>query len=76
MTIIIFLMKNLIKEMPLQMKNTVIGTAIAIFAFRAVPNIGPGNGWFEIDILGFDIAFSGHFCFSTYINFTCRIFSN
>ena len=57
MTIIIFLMKNLIKEMPLQMKNTVIGTAIAIFAFRAVPNIGPGNGWFEIDILGFDQQF-------------------
>lgn len=57
MAIIVFLMKNLIKELPKKIRNTIIGTAIAIFAFRSVPSIGPGLGWFEIDILGFDQQF-------------------
>lgn len=35
----------------------VIGTAIIIFVFRAMPNPGPGITWFEIDILGFDQQF-------------------
>jgi len=56
-TIVIFLMKNLIKELPKKLKNTIIGTSIAIFAFRAVPSMGPGVGWFEIDILGFNQQF-------------------
>jgi hypothetical protein len=34
-----------------------VGTAIIIFVFRAVPSPGPGIGWFEIDDLGFDQQF-------------------
>jgi hypothetical protein len=34
-----------------------VGTAIIIFVFRAVPLTGPGVAWFEIDVLGFDQQF-------------------
>lgn len=55
--IVTFLMQNLLKNISPSMKNTIIGTAIIIFAFRSVPGIGAGIGWFEIDILGFDQKF-------------------
>ncbi len=55
--IVIFLMKNLLKKISPNIKNTIVGTAIAIFAFRSVPSIGAGMSWFEIDILGFDQGF-------------------
>ena len=35
----------------------IIGTAIIIFVFRAMPGPGPGLGWFEIDELGFNEQF-------------------
>ena len=34
-----------------------IGTAIIIFAFRAMPGVGQGGTWFEIDVLKFDQEF-------------------
>ena len=55
--IILFLMSKLITELPKKQINTIIGTAIIIFVFRAVPNPGPGLSWFEIDELGFNEQF-------------------
>jgi hypothetical protein len=57
MLIILFLMKKLIVELPEESRLMVMGTAIVIFVFRAMPGPGPGLGWFEIDILGFDQQF-------------------
>ena len=57
MLIILFLMKKLIVELPEESRFMVVGTAIVIFVFRAMPGPGPGLGWFEIDILGFDQQF-------------------
>ncbi len=57
MTIILFLMHRLLQELPEQQRNTLIGTAIIIFVFRAVPLPGAGATWWEIDILGFDQRF-------------------
>ena len=57
LSIVIFLMQNLIKNISTNFKNTIIGTAVVIFAFRSVPGVGAGMGWFEIDILGFDQSF-------------------
>ena len=34
-----------------------IGTATIIFVFRAMPGVGQGGSWFEIDILEFDQEF-------------------
>ncbi len=55
--IVIFLMKNLLKKISPTIRTTIIGTAVIVFMFRAVPGIGAGMGWFEIDILGFDQSF-------------------
>ena len=57
MLIILFLMKKLIIELPKESRFMVVGTAIVIFVFRAMPSPGPGLGWFEIDVLGFDQQF-------------------
>ena len=57
MLIILFLMKKLIIELPKESRFIVVGTAIIIFIFRAMPGPGPGLGWFEIDVLDFDQQF-------------------
>ena len=57
MLIILFLMKKLIVELPEESRLMIMGTAIVIFVFRAMPGPGPGLGWFEIDVLGFDQQF-------------------
>jgi hypothetical protein len=36
-----------------------MGIAIIIFIFRAMPGIGAGASWWQIDVLGFDEAFFG-----------------
>jgi hypothetical protein len=38
-------------------RRALLGTAIIIFAFRAVPLPGPAATWFEIDVLRFDQRF-------------------
>jgi hypothetical protein len=55
--IILFLMSKLIKELPENKRLMIVGTAIIIFVFRAIPNPGPGLSWFEIDELGFNEQF-------------------
>ena len=57
MTIVVFLMYRLMLELEPEARNMLIGTALIIFVFRAVPLPGPGYGWFEIDELGFDQQF-------------------
>ncbi len=55
--IVSFLMKNLLKKISPTIRSTIIGTALVVFMFRAVPGVGAGMGWYEIDILGFDQSF-------------------
>jgi len=57
MAIVIFLMHRLMRELEPGMRKALVGTAIIIFAFRAVPLPGSGATWFEIDALGFDQRF-------------------
>ena len=57
MTIVCFLMTKLIKHLPEKTRHTIVGTAVMIFIFRAMPTIGPGITWFEIDELKFNEAF-------------------
>ena len=56
-SIIFFLMAKLMRELPESMRLTILGTAIIIFIFRAMPGPGAGLTWFEIDNLGFDEQF-------------------
>lgn len=57
MAIVVFLIHRLTMELAPALRAPLIGTAIIIFVFRAVPLPGPGATWFEIDVLGFDQQF-------------------
>ena len=50
--LISILMRLLIKDLKKEDQYTIVGTAIIIFVFRAMPSPGAGLNWFEIDILG------------------------
>jgi len=57
MIIIIFLMSRLTRDLEPQMRSTLVGTALVIFFFRAIPTPGPGVTWWLIDELKFDQHF-------------------
>ncbi len=57
LAIILFLMRRLIRELGSAERHALVGTALIIFVFRAVPLPGPGLAWFEIDVLRFDQHF-------------------
>ena len=57
MAIVIFLIRQMLVHLTKAQARVLIGTAIIIFMFRAVPLPGPGITWFEIDILKFDQQF-------------------
>ncbi len=55
--IILFLMSKLISELEENQRLMIVGTAIIIFVFRAIPIPGPALTWFEIDQLFFNEHF-------------------
>ena len=57
MTIISILIFQLVQRLPRAKARALIGTAIIIFVFRAVPLPGAASTWFQIDQLGFDQQF-------------------
>jgi hypothetical protein len=57
MAIVVFLIRRLLLEFAPDLRGPLIGTAIIIFVFRAVPLPGSGATWFQIDVLGFDQQF-------------------
>ena len=57
LAIILFLMGRLLRHLEPGARATLLGTAIVIFVFRAVPSPGPGVTWWMIDELGFDQEF-------------------
>lgn len=57
MTIVIFLMWQLTKELEPEASHVLVGTAVLIFVFRAIPGPGAGSTWWMIDELGFDQQF-------------------
>jgi len=57
MVIVTFLIARLTRELEPDARATLVGTAIVIFMFRAVPSPGPGVTWWMIDELKFDQQF-------------------
>lgn len=55
--IVSFLVARLTRVLDPAARETLIGTAIVIFIFRAIPSPGPGVSWWTIDVLGFDQQF-------------------
>jgi hypothetical protein len=59
LAIIGYLIYQLVQEMAPDKRREIIGIAVIIFVFRAMPTFGPGAQWWQIDVLGFDEAFFG-----------------
>jgi hypothetical protein len=57
MAIVLFLISRLLRELKPDVRLALLGTALIVFVFRAVPLPGAGLTWFEIDVLGFDQRF-------------------
>lgn len=65
LSIVFYLMAQLMKELSPQQARVLLGTAAIIFVFRAVPLPGAGWTWFQIDELGFDEQFLAILSFIT-----------
>ena len=57
--IILFLMGLLLRDMDAGKRREILGIALVVFVFRAMPTAGAGAGWWQIDVLGFDESFFG-----------------
>ncbi|MDH5179014.1 MAG: hypothetical protein OEZ39_01610 [Gammaproteobacteria bacterium] len=57
MGIVLFLMFRLVQVLDEQARRVLVGTAIIIYVYRAMPQPGAGVTWWEIDVLGFDQHF-------------------
>jgi hypothetical protein len=59
LAVIGYLMHQLLKGLDPAKRRDILGIAVIIFVFRAMPNIGAGASWWQIDVLKFDEAFFG-----------------
>jgi hypothetical protein len=57
MLIVLFLMTRLVRVLDAPARRVLVGTAIIIFVYRAMPLAGAGETWWMIDELGFDQRF-------------------
>lgn len=57
MAIVLFLMARLVQELEPDKRFALVGTAVVVFLFRAIPGTGPGTTWWMIDHLRFDQQF-------------------
>jgi hypothetical protein len=57
LSVILVMMWRLVRELSPEARGTLIGTAVVIFVFRALPTAGAGQTWWMIDVLGFDQQF-------------------
>ena len=57
MAIVLFLMARLVRALEPEARATLMGTALLIFVFRAIPGPGAGSTWWMIDVLHFDPQF-------------------
>jgi hypothetical protein len=57
MAIVLFLMTRLVRVLDAPARRVLVGTAIIIFVYRAMPLAGAGETWWMIDQLGFDQRF-------------------
>ncbi len=59
LAVIGYLMHIILKDLTPEKRFEIIGIAIIVFVFRAMPTFGAGASWWQIDVLGFDESFFG-----------------
>jgi hypothetical protein len=55
--VIMFLLWRLARELAPEPRAVLVGTALVLFVYRAMPSSGAGSTWWMIDVLKFDEAF-------------------
>ncbi len=55
--IVLFLMSRLVRTLEPRARRVLVGTAVIIFVYRAIPSPGAGSTWWMIDELAFDQHF-------------------
>ena len=55
--VIMFLLWRLARELAPDARNVLVGTALVLFIYRAMPSTGAGSSWWMIDVLKFDESF-------------------
>ena len=59
LAIIGYLIHRLLQGLEASKRREIVGIALIVFVFRAMPSTGAGASWWQIDALGFDEAFFG-----------------
>jgi hypothetical protein len=59
LTVIGYLMRAILQSLVPVKRREILGIAVIVFVFRAMPTIGAGASWWQIDVLEFDEAFFG-----------------
>ena len=59
LAVISYMIKDVIDELDYETKRKIVIATIVIFVYRAMPGVGPGVTWWEIDVLHFNKAFFG-----------------
>jgi hypothetical protein len=57
--VIVYMLSLILKDVDEKVRKFIVKTAIVIFVYRAMPSVGPGLQWWEIDVLHFSKAFFG-----------------
>jgi hypothetical protein len=57
LSVILYFLSDLVKELDANTVRHIKMAMIIIFVYRAMPSVGSGLSWWEIDILGFDESF-------------------
>ena len=59
LVVVLYFLNTLIQDLDPQTVKHIKMAMLVIFVYRAMPSVGPGLSWWEIDVLGFDKAFFG-----------------
>jgi len=57
--VVLYFLNTLIQDLDTKTIKHIKMAMIVIFIYRAMPSVGPGLSWWQIDVLGFDKAFFG-----------------
>ena len=57
--VVLYFLSTIIQELDTDTIQHIKMAMIVIFVYRAMPSVGPGLSWWQIDVLGFDKAFFG-----------------
>lgn len=57
--VVLYFLNILIQDLDAETIKHIKTAMIVIFVYRAMPSVGPGLSWWQIDVLGFDKAFFG-----------------